>query len=251
MRFLCAGCETTAHIGCFVRAQRAPISRPHSGPMTSEHIPADDPSRPELVWGAPAPAPRRWGRRETVAAVGVAVVIAGFGGVAIYAATDDGSAVGGGPHPAFGPGAMRGAPPDGMADQDADAMTTPPLHGEFVVSDANGGYTTVLTHTGTVTAVSAASIPVRSDDGYKQTYMIQPITGSTSRRSPSATRSRSTPPEPVNRDVDEQHRPQRRRPGWTAARNWTVNRWRTLGCGGRFGGHRWGDKRRLGLGWRR
>ena len=147
--------------------------------MTSEHIPADNPSRPEPVWGAPAPAPRRWGRRETVATVGVAAVIAGLGGAAIYAATDDGSAVGGGPHPAFGPGAMRGAPPDGMADQDADAMRTPPLHGEFVVSDANGGYTTVLTHTGTMTAVSAASITVRSDDGYTQTYMIQPITGST------------------------------------------------------------------------
>ena len=134
----------------------------------------------------------------------------------------------GGPHPAFGPGAMRGAPPDGMADQDADAMTTPPLHGEFVVSDANGGYTTVFTHTGTVTAVSAASITVRSDDGYKQTYMIQPITGST--RVVHRRRHGRDPRHPnrSNRDGDEQHRPQRRRPGWTAARNWTVNRWRTL-----------------------
>jgi hypothetical protein len=34
------------------------------------------------------PSPRRWGLRETAAAVGVAAVIAAFGGAAIYAATE-------------------------------------------------------------------------------------------------------------------------------------------------------------------
>ena len=159
--------------------------------MTSEHIPADNPSRPEPVWGAPASTPRRWGIRETAAAVGVAAVIAGLGGAAIYAATDGGSTtIGGGPHPGFapggpggpgspaGPGGPAGPAPGGMAGPGPHAAGATPLHGEFVVPDANGGYTTMLTQTGTVTAVSAASITVRSDDGYTQTYVVPPSTGS-------------------------------------------------------------------------
>ncbi len=35
-----------------------------------------------------------------------------------------------------------------------------------------GGYTTALSQTGTVTAISPTSITVRSDDGYSQTYVI-------------------------------------------------------------------------------
>jgi hypothetical protein len=46
------------------------------------------------------------------------------------------------------------------------------LHSESVVSDGNGGYTTVRTQTGEVTAVSDASITVKSDDGYSSTYAI-------------------------------------------------------------------------------
>ena len=62
--------------------------------------------------------------------------------------------------------------------------------------DANGGYTTMLTQTGTVTAVSAASITVRSVDGYTQTYVIPPSTAAL-RHSPSRTRSPFTPPGPI------------------------------------------------------
>ena len=82
-----------------------------------------------------------------------------------------------------------------MADRDRTGGCEP-LHGEFVVSDANGGYTTMLTQTGTVTAVSATSITVKSDDGYTQIYMISPTTGS-ARHSPSKTRSRFMPPRPT------------------------------------------------------
>ncbi len=128
--------------------------------------------------------------RETAAAVGVAAVIAGLGGTAIYAATDGGSTtMGGGTHPGFapggpggpgsppGPGGPAGPAPGGMAGPGPHAAGAAPLHGEFVVPDANGGYTTMLTQTGTVTAVSAASITVSSDDGYTQTYVIPPSTG--------------------------------------------------------------------------
>ena len=51
------------------------------------------------------------------------------------------------------------------------------LHGEFVVPDGAGGYTTVLTQTGTVTAISPTSITVRSEDGYSQTYVIPNTAG--------------------------------------------------------------------------
>ena len=45
-----------------------------------------------------------------------------------------------------------------------------------MVPDGSGGYSTVLTQTGTVTAISPTSITVRSEDGYSQTYVI-PGTG--------------------------------------------------------------------------
>ena len=94
--------------------------------------------------------------RETAAAVGVGGVIAGLGGTAIYAATDGGSTtMGGGTHPGFAPGgpggpgsaARPGGPagpaPGGMAGPGPHAAGAAPLHGEFVVPDANGGYTTI------------------------------------------------------------------------------------------------------------
>ena len=68
-----------------------------------------------------------------------------------------------------GPG---GPPPGGMHGPGPDAVGAAQLHGEFVVSDGSGGYATMLTQTGTVTAISATSITVRSDDGYTQTYAI-------------------------------------------------------------------------------
>lgn len=136
--------------------------------MTTDQTTIDDP-----VWGAPE-APRRWGLRETAAAVGVAAVIAALGGAAIYAATDTGSHLAG-PHQA--PGGMPGGPPPaagigmhGPGGPGAGGATA--LHGEFVVPDGAGGYTTVLSQTGTVTAVSPSSITVRSDDGYTQAYVI-------------------------------------------------------------------------------
>ena len=51
------------------------------------------------------------------------------------------------------------------------------LHGEFVVPDGMDGYSTVLSQSGTVTAVSTTSVTVRSDDGYSQKYVIPQPTG--------------------------------------------------------------------------
>jgi len=46
------------------------------------------------------------------------------------------------------------------------------LHGEFVVEKEGGGYQTVATQTGEVTAVSKESITVKSADGYSKTYTV-------------------------------------------------------------------------------
>jgi hypothetical protein len=102
--------------------------------------------------------------RQTLVAVGVAVVIAALGGAAIYAATSGGSNTGiHGPGPG-GPGRWGG--PAGPGGPGAA------LHGEFVVPDGNGGYRTELTQTGVVTAVSGGSITAESADGFTQTYVL-------------------------------------------------------------------------------
>jgi hypothetical protein len=46
------------------------------------------------------------------------------------------------------------------------------LHGEFVVPKDGGGYQTVATQRGEVTAVSKDSITVKSADGYSRTYTL-------------------------------------------------------------------------------
>jgi hypothetical protein len=148
----------------------------HCGCMTTDQIAAE-----HQVWGAPQPSPRRWGLRETAAAVGVAAVIAALGGAAIYAATESNSHSFGGPHQAFGPGGGTPGGPGGqhgaVGGPGPAAVGSTSLHGEFVVPDGAGGYTTQLTQTGTVTAISPTSITVRSDDGYSQTYVIPNTAG--------------------------------------------------------------------------
>lgn len=144
--------------------------------------PSASPPATEPVWGATVRRP--WGLRETAAAVGVAAVIAALGGAAIYAAAGSGA---GGSHsagPAFGPGGPpfgTGGPPGGMPGTAPDVSIAQALHGEFVQADPGGGYTTVVTQTGTVTSASGTSLTVRSDDGYVLTYTLPPAAGSTGR----------------------------------------------------------------------
>jgi hypothetical protein len=148
----------------------------HCGRMTTDEIATDQ------EWAAPRPSPRRWGLRETAAAVVVAAVIAGLGGAAIFAATQGSSHSFGAPHQAFGPGGGMPGSPGGqqgaVGGTGPTAMGTTTLHGEFVVPNGAGGYTTELTQVGTVTATSATSITVRSEDGYSQTYVIPNTAGS-------------------------------------------------------------------------
>jgi hypothetical protein len=46
------------------------------------------------------------------------------------------------------------------------------VHGQFVVPTSGGGYQTIDTQRGAVTAVSATSITVRSPDGFTKTYQV-------------------------------------------------------------------------------
>ena len=73
MPFLCAHCETNLPMGYRHCSQPAHKWRLHSGQVTSQT---------EKEQGV-----RRWGKRQTLGAVAVAVVIGGVGGAAVYAAT--------------------------------------------------------------------------------------------------------------------------------------------------------------------
>jgi hypothetical protein len=112
-----------------------------------------------------------WNLRGTAVAVGVAAVIAGVGGAAVYAATDNGPRMMGmhtGGGMAFGD---RNAPPhdDAMRATSPDSAS---LHGEYVLANGSGGFNTMISQTGRVTAISPTSVTARSDDGYSQTYVI-------------------------------------------------------------------------------
>lgn len=111
-------------------------------------------------WGAPQPAEQAarpsWTAKKTVAAVAIAVAIAGAGGVAIYAASGTSQQNGAG---GMGPGGMGGMPPDGQGGMRGFGLGTgTTTHGEF--------------QTGEVTAISDTSVEVKSTDGYTKTYVI-------------------------------------------------------------------------------
>jgi hypothetical protein len=46
------------------------------------------------------------------------------------------------------------------------------IHGQFTVPESGGGYQTILVQSGTVTAVSASSVTVKSSDGYTLSYAV-------------------------------------------------------------------------------
>lgn len=116
----------------------------------------------EPVWGAPVPERTEpsWSWKKTAIATAVALGIATAGGFAVYAAS---GAVADNPGGQVlmrgGPVLMHGGP--GAA-----------LHGEYVVSDGQGGYKTELVQTGKVTEISDTAITAKSEDGYTKTYTI-------------------------------------------------------------------------------
>jgi hypothetical protein len=141
---------------------------------------------PEVI--SSAPRGRRIGTGVVIAAVGIAAL--GVAG-ATYAAASDPSPSSSGSSsdgPQQVPG-LGGGDKDGDHDGPGDRQGPPggsgrdghgprggfgaALHGTFVVPDKDGtGYQTVQMQHGVVTAVSATSISVKSEDGFTATYVV-------------------------------------------------------------------------------
>lgn len=114
---------------------------------------------------------KRWRVAGTVAAV-LATTTAG--GVAWATTNADPS-----PSPSASPSTSPSAPnsadpakPDRGPGRHGEFGMGGALHGEFVVEKEGGGYQTVATQTGQVTAVSKDSITVKSADGYSKEYVV-------------------------------------------------------------------------------
>ncbi|MFF1819392.1 hypothetical protein ACFVWG_18990 [Kribbella sp. NPDC058245] len=113
---------------------------------------------------------KRWRIAGTIAAVAVTTTA---GGVAWAATSADPtpspsaspSTPGQPADPGKGPGRGAGGPGKFLGQGGA-------LHGEFVVPKDGGGYQTVATQRGQVTAVSKDSITVKSEDGFSRTYTL-------------------------------------------------------------------------------
>lgn len=117
--------------------------------------------------------------RETLTAVGVAAAIAGLGGAAVYAATGTSSSQFMGP-PRHSAGADGGPPPGAFGpggSANRGGQHGPPVHGQVVVADGSGGFVTVMSQSGIVTATTPDSLTVRSEDGFTQTWATSPGQG--------------------------------------------------------------------------
>lgn len=116
------------------------------------------------VWGAAPTRPPAWSIRTTLVALGIAVVLAVGAGLVVYVVSGDSHSRAG--HTG-GPPGLGGGP--GFGGPGENGRT---LHGESVVSDGKGGFTTQLTQTGSLTTASEASVTVRSEDGYTRSYAL-------------------------------------------------------------------------------
>lgn len=136
------------------------------------------------------PARVRPGRILTVAAVAVAALLGGAGvAFAVMSSSSParGTTSGVGvdaAKPSPSPSRCRAVPPRrGLPLQKRNFAIPGPLapfgpgplgavHGQFVVPKAGGGYQTIDTQRGKVTAVSTSSITVKSADGYTKSYKV-------------------------------------------------------------------------------
>jgi hypothetical protein len=161
--------------------------RPGWNPPSSSEPVAEVPlGSPTQV--ASAPRRSRVGTGVAVAAVGIGAL--GLVGTA-YAATGSPSAPpstgSNGPGATSPNGEQPGLPgdPDGDGDRRGGHMGGPGMgggmgmrgagmgiHGSFVAPKQGGGYQTIHTQRGVVTAVSESSITVKSEDGYTKKYVV-------------------------------------------------------------------------------
>ena len=118
---------------------------------------------------SPPPAARRspWMRLLIVAAVaGTVAAIAGLALAQTPTPTPTPT-----PSPSPSPGSQPGKPGPGHF-LGKGGPGGPGIHGEFTVPAPNGGYQTIATQAGQVTAVDPSSITLKSEDGYTKTYTV-------------------------------------------------------------------------------
>jgi hypothetical protein len=135
-------------------------------------------NKPEVPDFSAVPhAPRRARRTLAVAGFASAVVLGAVGATAFAAdqrgATDDVRLAS--VQTGLGADGDPGRGHHGMGGPGGPGMMGPrgALHGELVVPQRDGtGTQTVVVQSGTVTAVSATSLSVKSSDGYTATYVI-------------------------------------------------------------------------------
>ena len=81
-----------------------------------------------------------------------------------------------GPAPSAGsstdPAAPDGGGPHGFGRGGHGGFGGPGIHGENTVNGPSGGYETLDSQVGQVTAVSNSSITVKSEDGFEKTYVV-------------------------------------------------------------------------------
>jgi hypothetical protein len=118
------------------------------------------------------------GRPLILAGVAVAALLAGAG-VAMAATSGSpssgtGAASPGGLAATPSPSGRPAMPHDGRPGGGLFGFGGPfsAVHGQFVVPKSGGGYQTIDTQRGSVTAVSADSITVKSADGFTKTYQV-------------------------------------------------------------------------------
>jgi len=128
----------------------------------------------------------RRSRRSLLAVFATLALVVAFASGAVLAG--DGSDANG-PLPVSAAGSASPGPGDGDGDGRADGfrgrghafghgfgrgpmVSALALHGTFVVPDGDGGYRTVVTQRGEVTAVSDTSLTVRSKDGFDATFRL-------------------------------------------------------------------------------
>jgi hypothetical protein len=123
------------------------------------------------------------GRPLILAGVAVAALLAGAG-VAMAATSGSPASGAAAASPAGGtaampsPSAWPASPHQGRPGGFGFAFGGPfgAVHGQFVVPKSGGGYQTIDTQRGSVTAVSTSSITVRSADGFTRTYQVSSST---------------------------------------------------------------------------
>ena len=169
--------------------------RPGFTPPPAGATPGDAPDTGSSEVLTSSPRGRRIGTGVLVAAVGITAL--GIAGATYAAASDpspspsssvsgegpvqvpglggdrDGDGDHGGPGGYGQPGpAGQGGPGDGRGHGPRGGFPGA-VHGTFVVKDKDGtGFTTMQMQHGTVTAVSATSISVKSEDGFTATYVV-------------------------------------------------------------------------------